>query len=233
MRICEETPKTEYHRPARLYTLPVRRPRAAPQPVGLGRAELAAEMAAFGAEPFRARQLWHWIYHRGVTDFAAMTNLAKDFRAQLAERYVLRRPEVATRADLARRHAQMAAALRRRPGGRDRPHPRGGSRHAVRLLAGRLHPHLHVLPYRHAAPGAQPRRRPRSSARSCWRATRSANGRRRQDGPAAHQHRADGHGRAALQFRQCRGGDEDRHGPRGAGDLAAQDHAVDRRAWCR
>ncbi|HTV89393.1 MAG TPA: hypothetical protein VME41_10295, partial [Stellaceae bacterium] len=38
---------------------------------GLGRAELAAEMAALGAEPFRAGQLWHWIYHRGVTDFAA------------------------------------------------------------------------------------------------------------------------------------------------------------------
>jgi 23S rRNA (adenine2503-C2)-methyltransferase len=63
--------------------------------VGLGRAELAAELTAFGAEPFRARQLWHWIYHRGVTDFAVMTSLAKGFRAQLAERFVLRRPEVA------------------------------------------------------------------------------------------------------------------------------------------
>ena len=38
------------------------------------------EMAALGMEPFRARQLWHWIYHRGVTDFAAMSNLAKTFR---------------------------------------------------------------------------------------------------------------------------------------------------------
>jgi len=63
--------------------------------VGLGRAELAAEMAGFGAEPFRARQLWHWIYHRGVTDFAAMTSLAKPFRERLGERYELRRPAVA------------------------------------------------------------------------------------------------------------------------------------------
>jgi 23S rRNA (adenine2503-C2)-methyltransferase len=62
--------------------------------VGLDRAELAAEMAAFGAEPFRARQLWHWIYHRGVTDFAAMTSLAKPFRAKLAERYTVGRPQV-------------------------------------------------------------------------------------------------------------------------------------------
>jgi 23S rRNA (adenine2503-C2)-methyltransferase len=62
--------------------------------VGLSREELAAEMRAFGAEPFRARQLWHWIYHRGVTDFAAMTTLAKPFRAALAERYVVQRPGV-------------------------------------------------------------------------------------------------------------------------------------------
>jgi 23S rRNA (adenine2503-C2)-methyltransferase len=62
--------------------------------VGLSRAELAAEMAAFSAEPFRARQLWHWIYHRGVTDFAVMTSLAKPFRERLAARYELRRPEI-------------------------------------------------------------------------------------------------------------------------------------------
>src|SRR5882672_9919634 len=62
--------------------------------VGMSRAELAAEMAGFGAEPFRARQLWHWIYHRGATDFTDMTNLAKGFRGQLAETYALRRPEI-------------------------------------------------------------------------------------------------------------------------------------------
>jgi 23S rRNA (adenine2503-C2)-methyltransferase len=60
--------------------------------VGLSRDELTAEMATLGAAPFRARQLWHWIYHRGVTDFAAMTTLAKEFRAQLAEHYVVARP---------------------------------------------------------------------------------------------------------------------------------------------
>jgi 23S rRNA (adenine2503-C2)-methyltransferase len=49
-------------------------------------------MAQLGAAPFRARQLWHWIYHRGATDFAAMTSLAKSFRADLAERYGLARP---------------------------------------------------------------------------------------------------------------------------------------------
>ncbi|HXA69573.1 MAG TPA: 23S rRNA (adenine(2503)-C(2))-methyltransferase RlmN [Stellaceae bacterium] len=62
--------------------------------VGLDRTELAAEMAAFGAEPFRARQLWHWIYHRGATSFEAMTSLSKAFRATLAERYTVARPAV-------------------------------------------------------------------------------------------------------------------------------------------
>src|SRR5690349_10319187 len=63
--------------------------------VGLSRDELAAELAGLGAAPFRARQLWHWIYHRGVSDFALMTTLAKSFRAELAERYVVGRPGVA------------------------------------------------------------------------------------------------------------------------------------------
>src|SRR5437588_9533372 len=62
--------------------------------VGLGRDELAAAMAGLGAAPFRARQLWHWIYHRGVTEFAAMSNLAKGFREQIAAQYELRRPAV-------------------------------------------------------------------------------------------------------------------------------------------
>ena len=44
----------------------------------------------------RAEQLWRWIYHYGVTDFAAMTNVAKELRATLAEHYSLSRPEIVT-----------------------------------------------------------------------------------------------------------------------------------------
>jgi 23S rRNA (adenine2503-C2)-methyltransferase len=62
--------------------------------VGLSREALAAEMAEFGVEPFRARQLWHWIYYRGATDFAAMTSLAKPLRDRLAARYRLNRPAI-------------------------------------------------------------------------------------------------------------------------------------------
>ncbi len=63
--------------------------------VGLDRTELTAQLAKTGAPAFRARQLWHWIYHRGATDFAAMTTLAKDFRKRLAESYVVGRPVAA------------------------------------------------------------------------------------------------------------------------------------------
>ena len=63
-------------------------------------------MAEIGEKPFRARQLWHWIYDKGVTDFAAMTTIAKDMRKRLAERFVVARPHVAalqTSADNARK----------------------------------------------------------------------------------------------------------------------------------
>ena len=61
---------------------------------GLGRAELEAEVRALGEPDFRARQLWHWIYHQGARDFEAMTTLSKGFRARLAEAYSLERPRV-------------------------------------------------------------------------------------------------------------------------------------------
>ncbi|MBM3546352.1 MAG: 23S rRNA (adenine(2503)-C(2))-methyltransferase RlmN [Alphaproteobacteria bacterium] len=62
--------------------------------VGLSREELEAELASFGLPAFRARQLWHWIYHRGATSFEVMSTIAKPMQAKLAERYVVARPEV-------------------------------------------------------------------------------------------------------------------------------------------
>ena len=64
--------------------------------VGLSREELAAELAAVGEKPFRAKQVWHWIYHQGATDFARMSTIAKPLQARLAERFVIGRPEAAT-----------------------------------------------------------------------------------------------------------------------------------------
>ena len=63
--------------------------------VGLSREELTAEIAAIGEKAFRVKQLWHWIYHQGVTDFAAMSSIAKPLQARLAERFVIGRPVAA------------------------------------------------------------------------------------------------------------------------------------------
>ncbi|HVU20302.1 MAG TPA: 23S rRNA (adenine(2503)-C(2))-methyltransferase RlmN [Rhizomicrobium sp.] len=68
--------------------------------LGLSTEELKSALIDAGVPeklaPMRVRQLWNWIYVHGVRDFASMTNLAKDFRALLAERFTLARLEVVT-----------------------------------------------------------------------------------------------------------------------------------------
>ncbi|MGI4951267.1 MAG: 23S rRNA (adenine(2503)-C(2))-methyltransferase RlmN [Janthinobacterium lividum] len=64
--------------------------------VGLSREELAAELAAIGEKPFRAKQVWHWIYHQGVTEFGLMSSIARPLQQKLAERFVIERPTVST-----------------------------------------------------------------------------------------------------------------------------------------
>ncbi len=63
--------------------------------VGLSRAELTDKLAAVGEPAFRAKQLWHWIYHQGVTDFGRMSSIARPLQQKLAERFVIGRPEAA------------------------------------------------------------------------------------------------------------------------------------------
>jgi 23S rRNA (adenine2503-C2)-methyltransferase len=63
--------------------------------IGLSRDELAQEMAAIGEKPFRVKQIWHWLYHRGVTDIAQMSTLSKAMREKLAQDYYVGRPQVA------------------------------------------------------------------------------------------------------------------------------------------
>src|SRR3954452_998435 len=66
--------------------------------VGLAREQIRVELEAGGLEPrqakLRAKQIWHWIYNRGVTDFVNMTDIAKPQRPWFAERFVISRPEV-------------------------------------------------------------------------------------------------------------------------------------------
>jgi 23S rRNA (adenine2503-C2)-methyltransferase len=63
--------------------------------IGLSREQLIDVLAQMGEKPFRAKQLWHWMYHQGVSDFAKMTSISKEMQARLAERFTVRRPDVA------------------------------------------------------------------------------------------------------------------------------------------
>jgi 23S rRNA (adenine2503-C2)-methyltransferase len=45
----------------------------------------------------RADQVWRWIHHYGLTDFAGMTNIARETRAALSGRFTLARPRIARR----------------------------------------------------------------------------------------------------------------------------------------
>lgn len=62
--------------------------------VGLSRDELKVEMERIGEKSFRAKQLWQWIYHQGVTEFDQMTNISKSLHGKLAENFVISRPKV-------------------------------------------------------------------------------------------------------------------------------------------
>ncbi|MBK8160033.1 MAG: 23S rRNA (adenine(2503)-C(2))-methyltransferase RlmN [Rhodospirillaceae bacterium] len=63
--------------------------------IGLDRGELEALMLEVGEPKFRARQLWHWLYHRGERDFSKMLNLSKDFRVRLENQFFVGRPGIA------------------------------------------------------------------------------------------------------------------------------------------
>ena len=86
-------------------TLDLSRAKSAPAPLnltGLTRPQLAAALVDAGIVPpdkarMRSTQVWRWIHTYGVTDFSRMTDVAKDIRAALADRFVLTRPQIVER----------------------------------------------------------------------------------------------------------------------------------------
>ena len=69
-----------------------------PSLVGLTRSELSEALKPLGVEPYRAKQIWQWIYGKGVTDFSAMSNIAKPVQQKLAEHFTLARAGIARNA---------------------------------------------------------------------------------------------------------------------------------------
>lgn len=66
--------------------------------IGLSVAEIRDLLIEAGLEEkqgkLRSKQLFHWMYHRGIDDFAIMTDMSKTLRPWLAERFVIGRPEI-------------------------------------------------------------------------------------------------------------------------------------------
>ncbi|WP_341368223.1 23S rRNA (adenine(2503)-C(2))-methyltransferase RlmN [Yoonia sp. BS5-3] len=82
-------------------TFPRKLPDGPPNLIGMTREAMRDALIGAGIPEKQAKmrvgQIWQWIYHWGVRDFAAMTNLSKDYRAMLAETFTLDVPEVVTR----------------------------------------------------------------------------------------------------------------------------------------
>jgi 23S rRNA (adenine2503-C2)-methyltransferase len=66
--------------------------------VGLSKEQIRGGLLAAGLDArqakLRAKQVWHWIYNRGVSDFLSMSDIAKPQRGWFAERFIISRPEV-------------------------------------------------------------------------------------------------------------------------------------------
>ncbi|WP_313351502.1 23S rRNA (adenine(2503)-C(2))-methyltransferase RlmN [Paracoccus sp. (in: a-proteobacteria)] len=85
-----------------LLTIPRKLPEASRRNiVGLTRDQLHAALVEAGTPQKQAKmrvgQIWQWVYHWGMRDFTQMTNLAKDYRALLAEKFEIAVPEIVTR----------------------------------------------------------------------------------------------------------------------------------------
>lgn len=73
-------------------------PAALPSLIGRTRAGIAAALDEIGVplkeQRMRTGQIWNWIYHHGVTDYADIRNVGKDLKSALEARFTLARPEV-------------------------------------------------------------------------------------------------------------------------------------------
>ena len=82
-------------------TLPRKLPEGPINLVGLTRDALQEALITAGTPAkqvkMRLGQLWQWIYEKGVRDFEQMTNLSKDYRALLADHFVIAIPEVVSK----------------------------------------------------------------------------------------------------------------------------------------
>lgn len=62
--------------------------------IGLSKEELLETVVSLGEKPFRAKQLWQWLYYHGARDFSQMTSLSQSFKEKLSANFCISRPKV-------------------------------------------------------------------------------------------------------------------------------------------
>ena len=65
--------------------------------LGLPLSELTEEFLARGQTKFRGKQVFSWLYQKGVLDFSKMSDVSLAFRQTLAESYCLDLPTIFTK----------------------------------------------------------------------------------------------------------------------------------------
>ena len=82
-------------------TIPRKLPDGPINLVGLTRDAMRDTLIAHGTPEKQAKmrvgQIWQWIYEKGISDFDAMTNLAKPYRAELSQHFTVARPEIVSK----------------------------------------------------------------------------------------------------------------------------------------
>lgn len=62
--------------------------------IGVSKENLMNLIVEIGEKPWRTKQIWNWIYNKGVIDFSLMSNMSKDLQELLKSRYKISRPEI-------------------------------------------------------------------------------------------------------------------------------------------
>ena len=117
--------------------------------------ELADELKAMGQPAFRAKQIFHWVHQKLVTDFSAMTDQPKTLIARLSESFYIAAPDDRAPPAGQGRHRQVPAADGRRQLHRDGGDALPLRHHRLRLHPGGLPDGLPVLRLHPGGPGAQ------------------------------------------------------------------------------
>ena len=114
---------------------------------GLELKELEEFVQSLGHKKFHARQLYHWIWKRGVTEFQEMSNLSLELRKALEERATISMPEV-IKHDVSTDGTQKFVLKLSEAADRIGFHSRHAKTDVLRFHAGRMRHGLRLLPHR-------------------------------------------------------------------------------------